>query len=271
MRKMLISLRLASVVVLTTCSLSVGDVLWDDNLVHTLDGSNHILDNLVLDSGTVNNPGTTVNLLDGGFVSGNLDALNNAKVNMSGGGTGNNLRGFGNSLITISGGVIGNNLEASGQTHIEMSGGVVNDGGGFFHDSTVNMTGGFIPEISPSGNAIVTMSGGSTAHFQANYSGIIYLDGTSFVVTDLNNNSNNLSVGDKLSDYSTFVESGNTDWLGGSISGILAGGSALDVPFQIFNMGDREGIADIIIIPEPLSSTLLLFGSLATFYRRKRK
>ena len=152
-----------------------------------------------------------------------------------------------------------------------MSGGVVNDGGGFFHDSTVNMTGGFIPEISPSGNAIVTMSGGSTAHFQANYSGIIYLDGTSFVVTDLNNNSNNLSVGDKLSDYSTFVESGNTDWLGGSISGILADGSALDVPFQIFNMGDREGIADIIIIPEPLSSTLLLFGSLATFYRRKRK
>ena len=66
------------------------------------------------------------------------------------------------------------------------------------------MTGGFIPEISPSGNAVVTMSGGSTAHFQANYNGIIHLIGTDFVVTDLNNNSTSLSIGDRLSDYGFF-------------------------------------------------------------------
>jgi len=248
---------------------AIAIVQWDDNIVHTLDSSNHIFDTVWLDSITVNNPGTTVNMLEGGYVSGDLRALNNATINMSGGTIGVDLDGYGNSVITISGGVISNNLQAYEQAHINMSGGQVNDGGEFFHNSTLNMTGGFIPEINPSGNVIVTMSGGSTAHFQTNYSAIIYLNGTNFVVTDLNDNSTILSIGDRLSDYSTFVENGDTDWLGGSISGILADGSALDVPFSIFNMGTREGIADIIITPEP--GSLLLIGCGCLFIRGQRK
>lgn len=254
--------------IVTLNSITIATVQWDDNIVHTLDSSNHILDSVILDSIAVINPGTTVNMLDGGYVSGSLTAWSNAKINMSGGTIGVDLRGFGNSVITISDGVISNNLQAYEQTHINMSGGEVNDGGEFFHNSTLNMTGGFIPEINPSGNVIVTMSGGSTAHFQTNYSAIIYLDGTDFVVTDLDNNSTILSFGDKLSDYATFVENGNTDLLQGSISGILADGSTLDVPYQIFNMGTREGTADIIIIPEPCS--LILIGCGCLFIRGKR-
>jgi len=259
---------LSTLTILLSNSLTTASIQWDDNIVHTLDSSNHILDTVVLDSIIVNNPGTTANMIDGGYVSGSLIAWNNGKINMSGGTVGIDLRGYTNSEITISGGTISNNLQASGEAHINMSGGVVNDGAELFNNSTLNMTGGFIPEINPSANAIVTMSGGTTAHFQTNYSAIIFLDGTDFVVTDLDNNTTILSPGDKLSDYSTFVENGNTDWLGGSISGILADGSALDVPFQIFNMGDREGIADIIIIPEPATLSLLAIG--AILLRRRR-
>jgi len=261
---------LSTLMILLGNVTTIATVYWDDNIVHTLDSSNHILDSLWLDSVAIINPGTTVNMLDGGYVSGNLIANSNAKINMSGGTIGVDLIGGSHSVITITGGVISNNLQATGQAHINMAGGQVNDGGEFFHNSTVNMTGGFIPEINPSGNAIVTMSGGSTAHFQANYSGIIYLDGTDFVVTDLNNNSTILSIGDKLSDYATFVENGNTDFLAGSsISGFLADGSALDVPFQIFNMGTREGTADIVIIPEPTTLSLLAVGAISLLRKRK--
>ncbi len=249
-------------------SITSATIYWDDNIVHTLDSSNQILDTVVLDSITVNNPGTTANMIDGGYVSGSLIAWNNGKINMSGGTVGFDLRGYTNSIITISGGTISNNLQASVEAHINMYGGQVNDGAELFNNSTLNMTGGFIPEINPSGNAIVTMSGGTTAHFQTNYSAIIYLDGTDFVVTDLNNNSTILSIGDRLSDYATFVENGSADFLQGSISGILADGSALNASFQIFNMGDREGVADIIITPEP---TTLLLLSLGGIIIRKRK
>jgi len=162
MKKLIVS----TLMILLTNGITIATVQWDDNIVHTLDSSNHISDSVWLDSITVNTPGTKVNMLEGGYVSGDLRALNNATINMSGGTIGADLRGYGNSVITISSGVIGNNLQAYGEAHINMSGGQVNDGAELFHDSTFNMTGGFIPEINPSGNVIVTMSGGSTAHFQ---------------------------------------------------------------------------------------------------------
>ena len=79
-----------------------------------------------------------------------------------------------------------------------------------------------------------------------------------------------MSIGDRLSDYATFVENGNTDFLAGSsISGILADGTVLDIPYSIFNMGTREGMADIIIIPEPTSILFFSLGALTLLRKRK--
>lgn len=260
---------LTILIVFSLNSITIADVLWEDNAIHTLDSSNHINDRLILDYSTVNDPGTTVNMVAGGYVSEHLIACNNAKINMSGGVVGVNVIGHRNSRITITGGIVSNNLQATEQAHISMSGGEVWDGAELFDNSTFDMTGGYIREIIPSGNVAFTMSGGSTLHIQTNYSAIVYLDGTDFVVTDLNNNSTALSAGDKLSDYSTFIENGTNDFLQGNISGILSDGTVLDIPYQIFNMGDSEGIADIVIIPEPATLVVMSVGGL--FLRRNRK
>jgi hypothetical protein len=215
------------------------------------DGGYHVIDNhdyenwsYYLDHTIANNPGTHLDLVDGGAVN-TIYLFNTSSLTMTGGSVSNLLRGHQNSSIAISGGTI-YELYALDNTTVAMTGGMVLD----------DLAAGF--------NSTITVSGGSFGRIRAYYDGAIYLVGTGFEV-----NGQSLSYGDKLSDFGTFYPS-IPDGLGsflnvysGTITGRLEDGSYLNQTFIV----DAEGAADIFVIPEPV--TLILLGLGAGILRRK--
>lgn len=113
-----------------------------------------------------------------------------------------------------------------------------------FDDVTATVTGGTIKGYLIShDNSSITMSGGTVGLFlAAGEDSTIYLDGSNFEI-----NGTQLFNGDRLSNFS------NRDY----IKGILADGSVMNTEFRI----DDSGTADIIIIPEPATLSLLLIGA----------
>jgi hypothetical protein len=215
------------------------------------DGGSHVIDNNSYQNSTVNldrtianNPGTHVDMVDGGQV-GSLGLFNKSSLTMTGGSVGGSLYGWQNSTITVSGGSI-NTFYA-------------------IDNSKVTMTGGQIGELAAGFNSTMTISGGSFDTIRAYYNGTIYLAGTGFKV-----DGQPLSYDDKLSDFGTFYTRipWGLGWISnvytGTITGRLADGSYLNNPFYVHT----DGSAEIFVIPEP--ATILLVG-LGMFALRKKQ
>ena len=120
------------------------------------------------------------------------------------------------------------------------------------------MTGGSVDGVSATDNASITVSGGVITEdllngFNVYENGVIYIVGSNFQV-----NGQPISFGDKLSNYG----------LSGTISGVLTDGSSFNNTFVIHNTGNFAGTADIVVIPEPATLSLLAIGAL---FSRKRK
>jgi len=295
-----------SVVVLTVNSVSMaGTVYIDNGLSHTIDDWTYGGDIVILDNYFPYYPSTHVNLVSGGKIY-KLNPKHSSTVAMTGGeityffsvyddssvtitgGEVNIMYGCGNSSITMSGGsaytvvgqdsatitMTGGTVETSfsvqGSATIAMTNGLVNSFGAS-ENGTAIMTGGVVEAgLTARVNGIVIMSGGSVgSSLTAQYSGIIYLQGTDFAVTDTDGATTNLSYGDRLSGFGTLIENGDNDYYEGTITGTLANGSFLDNRFSIHNIGYYEGVADIIIIPEP--ATLLFLGLGGLILRRVKQ
>ena len=241
-----------------------------------------ITDNYVWVDYDAPNMETIVNILDGGVIPNSINGYQDSHINVLGG-TITNLLGFNeNSQAIISGGSI-KKLRAWDSSNITVSGGSIDsylyahhnsqvnisDGSkgylGAFQDSKVNISGGsVVGQLIVDDNSTVNIIGGTVGGILYTYlNGIIYLNGTGFAV-----NATPLVNGAKLSEFGTLIENGDLDYYTGTITGTLADGVDLDNTFEIYNTGTYEGIADIIIIPEP--TTLLLFG-LGGLALRKRK
>ena len=93
--------------------------------------------------------------------------------------------------------------------------------------------------------------------------GTIYLQGSDFEISG-----QSLSYGDKLSNFGTLVYNSNSDYYTGTITGTLSDGSDLNSTFYIHNLENLAGTGDIIIIPEPITLTLLGLGGLLIRKRR---
>jgi len=170
-----------------------------------------------LDSMVDNNPGTHLNVTDGGRVSGQLSTYNNAGITVNGGYV-NSLRLEDNSSVTMTdgeifdvtmnnnstvsmtGGTIRFALWASDNSAVTINAGwVVQEGLRVMEDATLTMNGGYSRHIEAYGNsavaitggevsndggyvgaydnATVTMRGGSTPYLQAAGNSIITLSG----------------------------------------------------------------------------------------------
>ena len=295
-------LMIICLIVLTVNHVSVG-VYIDDGLPHIFDDSTYWYQSFDLDKYTANTPGTHVDLVDGGEV-GFLTAYNNATINMSGGLVNYSLQATDNGTITMSGGSIDGQLSVAGNSTVIITGcDWIDMGIQTQQNAVVTISGGEIGGLSAGGNSIVTISGGSAfGGLSTEYNGTIimtggsvgsgisvdddgtftlsggsvdgllyteldgtiYLDGTGFEV-----DGTPLEYGDKLSDFGILTtDAGGYDYYGGTITGILTDGSALNNEFQILEPGQYEGTGDIYIIPEP--ATLLLLGLGAVMVRRKR-
>ena len=267
-------------------------VFADGRVVIITDGLSHEINNDVykdkivkLDYEVDNSPGTHIDVLDGAVLD-TLYAWSNSSFTMSSG-SAMNLAGFQDSTISLEGGVA-EFMGAYGNSIMKMSGGsakhITVNGTSFFsmtggstgytgldfratEYSNVNISGGiFGGRITVLNDSIATVSGGSMPALRTRHNGIIRLEGTGFEVDGVP-----LENGDRLSDFGTLVELRSNgdirDYYKGQISGYLADGSALDIPYYIFNKGFYEGTGDIIIVPEPTS--LLLLGLGGIMLRRK--
>jgi hypothetical protein len=134
-----------------------------------------------------------------------------------------------------------------------------------FDNSTVNVNGGTIginsTNVGPWGrgrlasfeNSVISVNGGVLYGDLVAYdNGIIYLYGNDFNIGGVD-----LSYGEGIRDYGTSQEYWGTDALTGTITGILLDGTPLSTVFRI---SETDINADVIIVPEPTTLSLLAFG-----------
>jgi len=251
----------------------IADVFdFEDGGNYTINDSTYQDDEVWLDRGIANNPGTHVSLQDGGTVF-SLEAWNNATVTISGGSVTDDVWANGSAFVTISGGTVGSGASADGTGTLAMSGGsaayitahsysnIIMSGGVLTYSlvaytaGTVNMSGGYV------GGDLMTYTDGT-----------IYLDGTGFEVT-VGTTTTSLTNRDRLSDFGALAFDGVSNYYTGTITGTLStDGSALDNTFKIWNTGDYyAGTADIVVIPEPATFLLIGMGGLALIRKRWRQ
>jgi hypothetical protein len=218
------------------------------NYVYIDDGASHVIGDatyqnsyIVSDYHIANNPGTHFQMVDGGNVQ-QFSVCNNSTITVDGGLISNMIIGSSNSRIVVNDGTVGT-IWADGHSSVTINGGAINGYVSAFGSGTAEVRGGTLL------NAM-----------QAWDSGKIYLYGSNFSVGGVK-----LNYGDSLQNYGV-VGGPNYGQLTGTITGTLLDGSSLNCGFEVplYNSGG----ADIIVIPEPLTSLLMMTG---VFLLRRRR
>ncbi|MBN1437482.1 MAG: PEP-CTERM sorting domain-containing protein [Sedimentisphaerales bacterium] len=152
---------------------------------------------------------------------------------------------YNNATLSMTGGEV-LDISARDNCSITISGGYASQVT-TFQNANVTVTGGTLEYASVSDNSVVTFSGGTNNWFTyASRGGTIRLDGTGFAV-----DGQPLSQGDNVRDLGLTT---------GTITGTLADNSPFSTYFTLDN-------GNIIIVPEPLTLSLLALGGL--IIRRK--
>jgi hypothetical protein len=217
-----------------------------DGLFHVINNKAYQYDTVCVDNSIAYNPGTHIDLVNGGVIK-DFCFYNNSTLTMTGGQVLAALQGLQNSNLEISGGWM-EDFYALGNSTAAMAGGTVHD------------------ELAAGFNSTITMSGGSFGRIRAYYNGKIYLLGSGFEV-----DGQPLSYGDKLSDYGTFysvipIGLGYLyNYYSGTLTGTLADGSFVNNTFYVA----ADGTAEIFVTPEPVTLFLLGFG--VAFLRKPKK
>lgn len=262
---------------------SADTIKLNDGLLHVLNDNSYQQDTIYLDLENASSPGTRVDLIEGGKAE-VIIGRGNSNIFLNGGDVGRTLQSYENSSILVNKGTVGDHLSAFDDSSI-----IVNDillDGGFLaaDNATATINGGhmiglqsascsnvtinggtFDLDVYVNQNGNVTVTGGSIGRYlDVSNDGIIYLDGTGFEL-----DGQTLSYGDKLSDFAELVVPiYGSPYYTGIITGTLSDKSNLNNQFYIYNTGSFEGIADIVIIPEPATITFL---GLSYLMLRKRK
>lgn len=148
------------VVVFVASSPVLGLIEFKDGQIHNID---YVINDSVRVDYQAGGMGTTVNLLDGGEISGSLYGTGDSHLNIVGGSIGVNVSIAGSSQLNMSGGSITKDLQLWGQGPVNISGGLIGgtfDIGGGHIDLQVTISGGSILAMRCF-NGQITISGGS--------------------------------------------------------------------------------------------------------------
>ena len=216
------------------------------------DGAYHLLDGSYSTVAVYNNfwnEPTTVELVSGGYINGNLNGYENSNIIVSGGLIRYNLYANDDSNVTISGGTVGQYLRAYENSNVTISGGTI--AGDLCAYTNVSISGGSIgDDLYADSNSNVSISGGTVGGNLLIYS-TLTVDGQDFAID-----------GYSLPYGGTF-DSGGQYSRTGFLTSTLANGDLMANTFTIYSGGS------LVLIPEPATLGLLGLGGLALL-RRKR-
>ncbi len=141
--------------------VTIGQVF---GVIEFKDGGSHDIDYTVSDTvwvdylSSVNQ--TTVNVLYGGMINGELAAYNNCRVTIGGGTVAERLETHGNSQLTMTSGSADNSLWTYDNSQLIISGGVINKHLRVLDNSNVTLKGGVITEdLSAYDSSTITLYG----------------------------------------------------------------------------------------------------------------
>jgi hypothetical protein len=200
-------------------------------------------------------PGTHYELVFGGKTFAHLLMYNNSHLTLFGGYVGNNLWFNDNSYGDIYSGSIGE-LRTTGNSRLNMTGGTTRSYVGIYDDSQATISGGNISGyMEITGNGVARLNGSD-----------FKLGGQSLSLGALNIpqlvNQGLLQVFDYSTDYKNFQYKG-------ILTGILSDGSSFNINLSFTHFTDSRGdAANLILIPEPATLSLLALGGLLL---RRRK
>ncbi len=206
--QLFISISLMAVLITPTLAVDLNDggyYFVDDN---------RYPEDVFLDDGVINNPGTHLELTTNGLINGYIIGFNYSKVTVSGGST-SGVWLTDNSTATLSTGDIGGSIIANGTSEITIN-----------EVTTYN-------DIEAKDFSQITMNGGGLGgHMKTFTDGFIYLHGNFSVDGQL------LGNGDSLRDYGTVYSDGDGEWLTGTITGRLSDGSVVNNEFHVMTLSN---------------------------------
>ncbi len=190
---------------------------------------NRYQEDVFLDFGVVNNPGTHLELTTGSLINGYIVGYNTSRITVTGGAA-SGLWLTDQATALVNSGDIGDCVIANGSSQIDINGGAIT------HD------------VEAKDNSEVQIKGGAISDTIRTFSnGFIYLQGNFSVNGVL------LANGESLADYGTFYTDADGDWLTGIVSGRLADGSIISVDFYLMTRTNSGQLTygDIIVQAQP--------------------
>ena len=231
-------------------SVARSDIILNDGATHNIDYHSGAVGYVIVEDNFWSES-TTANLLSGGYINGSFTAKENSKVNILGGEIRWMVTSTDNSNLHISGGIVGDGVRVNGQGLTLISGGYINDELWSLSVGQLQITGGHIGgEILINGSGQVKISGGEFDNR------ISISDSANVVFEALNCTLDGHSVTGLITNPLSQPNQGH-------LIGLILDGSQLDIQLNL------AGNASVMLIPEPVSLSFLILGTL--FLKRERR
>jgi len=249
-------------VLMLSTGLYANHIYIDDGLNHIISDDVYINDTVWLDYIINNDPGTHIDLIDGGIINNFLYTYKESTVSVNGGHIGG-LWLYDESSAIIDCGDIGVGLATYDDSNVYFDGGTISGEVYATDTSNIKMNGGFSVWLLATKQGRINLNGGTIESILlTRENGTIYISGNNFEVT-AGNITTPLIYGDRLSDYGILGNDGLNDYLAGTITVILEDGTPINNEFNIYDT------SDIIIVPEPASALILATGCVVVLRRKK--
>lgn len=196
---------------------SGGYLSLDDGGTYTLDSFH---DNyLAIVQNSINGDPTTLEVVEGGYLYGRIDAWEDSKINVSGGTIDLAIIAYDNTTVNFSGGQA-RHLSGEGNSIFNVTGGKLDYGISARGNSQYNISGGVMTTLASRDNSNVVITGGTGSNYVAFGNTQVSIMGGTLNSISANGNCEIILSGGLIEDV-VYVSSGTVSIVGGSIGSAL--------------------------------------------------